>query len=90
MRGGITWDAKRRAGNRDRRDLCFPTLAASSATAHARIGRGILLATCIPPHPYSAKKILVFNEMRDGYRCKILQTKELFAEYSYQRSYGVF
>jgi hypothetical protein len=58
MRGGITWDAKRRAGNRDRRDLCFPTLAASSATAHARIGRGILLATWVPPTHILQRKSL--------------------------------
>jgi hypothetical protein len=42
------------------------------------------------PHPYFANKILVFNEMRPEYRCKIVKTKELFAKSSYQRSYGVF
>jgi hypothetical protein len=32
------------------------------------------------PHPYSAKKFLIFNEMRDRFCCKFLLTKKLFAD----------
>jgi hypothetical protein len=43
-----------------------------------------------PPHPYSVNKFLVFIDIGEGLRCKILILLELFAESSFQKSYGMF
>jgi hypothetical protein len=42
------------------------------------------------PHPYFGNKILVFLKLREGLRCKIVKTKELFAKSSRIRSYVWF
>ena len=42
------------------------------------------------PHPISVNKILVFNRMRRGFRCKFFILMKLFADSRQQRSYGVF
>jgi len=42
------------------------------------------------PHPYSVNKFLVFIDIGEVLRCKIVILLELFAESSFQKSYRVF
>jgi hypothetical protein len=42
------------------------------------------------PHPYSVNKFSIINEILSVFRSKFLILLELFAESSYQRSYGRF
>ncbi|SRR6266568_1234092 len=42
------------------------------------------------PHPYSVSKFLRFIGLERGYRCKVLSAKNLAAESSWVRTYGLF